>query len=190
MWVRRIQDDYGRFGLNHGYASSPLLFEDRLIVPVIHGMTTDEPSYVFAVNKLTGETLWHYQPEEVVSTRAKTISIYQDLILFSAPAPNGEPQPIIALDNFRTGPTLMKVPDASSEGVVLEVDFRHSSGLSGLLPRLDVAPYLRNMFVGVDDIQFQPALQSHLAVLGMHDEIAGPDRILNGLKQREETIRE
>jgi outer membrane protein assembly factor BamB len=58
VWTRHIQEDYGRFGLNHGYGSSPLLYRDYLIVPVLHGMKTDEPSYILALNKATGETIW------------------------------------------------------------------------------------------------------------------------------------
>ena len=58
LWRRDIQKDYGRFGLNHGYASSPLLHGDRLYLQVLHGMTTDDPSYVFAVNKADGKTIW------------------------------------------------------------------------------------------------------------------------------------
>jgi len=58
VWKRDVQADYGRFGLNHGYASTPLLHGDRLYVQVLHGMKTDDPSYVFAVNKDTGKTLW------------------------------------------------------------------------------------------------------------------------------------
>jgi len=58
VWQRDIQKDYGRFGLNHGYASTPLLYRDRLYVQVLHGMTTDEPSYVFAVDKSSGKTVW------------------------------------------------------------------------------------------------------------------------------------
>jgi outer membrane protein assembly factor BamB len=38
LWMREIQKDYGRFGLNWGYASSPLLYEDSLYVQVLHGM--------------------------------------------------------------------------------------------------------------------------------------------------------
>ena len=45
-------------GLLWGYASSPLLYKDRLILPVLHGMHTDWPSYVVAYNKLTGERIW------------------------------------------------------------------------------------------------------------------------------------
>ena len=58
VWKRDIQADYGRFGLNHGYASTPLLHDDRLYVQVLHGMHTTDPSYVFAVEKNTGQTVW------------------------------------------------------------------------------------------------------------------------------------
>src|SRR5204863_6962735 len=46
QWTRDIQHDYGRFGLNWGYASSPLLHEDALYVEVLHGMRTSDPSYL------------------------------------------------------------------------------------------------------------------------------------------------
>ena len=46
LWSRDIQKDYGAFGLNWGYASSPLLHGNALYVPVLHGMKTDDPSYV------------------------------------------------------------------------------------------------------------------------------------------------
>ena len=43
LWARDIQKDYGQFGLNWGYASSPLLLDDALYVQVLHGMKTDDP---------------------------------------------------------------------------------------------------------------------------------------------------
>ena len=58
VWSRNLQKDYGPFGLNHGYASSPRLHRGRLYLQVLHGMTTDAPSYVFAVDPRTGKTLW------------------------------------------------------------------------------------------------------------------------------------
>jgi outer membrane protein assembly factor BamB len=58
QWARDIQKDYGQFGLNWGYASSPLLFEDSLFVPVLHGMKTDDPSYLLRIDRKTGKTLW------------------------------------------------------------------------------------------------------------------------------------
>lgn len=61
LWSRDIQKDYGQFGLNWGYASSPLLFEESLYVQVLHGMKTDEPSYVLRIDKKTGKTLWRVE---------------------------------------------------------------------------------------------------------------------------------
>jgi outer membrane protein assembly factor BamB len=58
LWSRNIQRDYGEFGLNWGYASSPLLFEDSLYVQVLHGMKTDDPSYVLRINRKTGKDIW------------------------------------------------------------------------------------------------------------------------------------
>jgi outer membrane protein assembly factor BamB len=61
IWTRDIQADYGRFGLNWGYASSPLLQADALYVQVLHGMKTDDPSYVLKIDKMTGKTLWRVE---------------------------------------------------------------------------------------------------------------------------------
>jgi outer membrane protein assembly factor BamB len=58
LWTRDIQKDYGQFGLQWGYASSPLLHEDSLYVQVLHGMKTDDPSYVMRIDKKDGKTLW------------------------------------------------------------------------------------------------------------------------------------
>ncbi len=61
VWSRNIQDDYGRFGLNWGYASSPLLNDDALYVQVLHGMKTDDPSYVLKIDAMTGKTIWRVE---------------------------------------------------------------------------------------------------------------------------------
>jgi outer membrane protein assembly factor BamB len=61
IWMRDIQKDYGRFGLNWGYASSPLLHDDALFVQVLHGMKTDDPSYFLRIDKATGRTLWRVE---------------------------------------------------------------------------------------------------------------------------------
>ena len=61
LWARDIQKDYGRFGLNWGYANSPLLLEGDLIVPVLHGMKTDDPSYLLRIDGKTGKTEWRVE---------------------------------------------------------------------------------------------------------------------------------
>ena len=67
LWARNIPESYGAFGLNWGYASSPLLHGDALYVQVLHGMRTDDPSYVLRLNAATGETMWRVErPTEAV----------------------------------------------------------------------------------------------------------------------------
>jgi outer membrane protein assembly factor BamB len=61
IWARNLQTEYGKFGLNWGYASSPLLRDDALYVQVLHGMRTDDPSYILKIDKLTGKTLWRVE---------------------------------------------------------------------------------------------------------------------------------
>jgi len=66
-WTRDIQNDYGKFGLNWGYASSPLLHENFLFVQVIHGMRTKDPSYILKIDKKTGKTVWRVErPTEAI----------------------------------------------------------------------------------------------------------------------------
>jgi outer membrane protein assembly factor BamB len=67
-WSRDIQAEYGRFGLNWGYASSPLLHGDALYVQVLHGMKTDDPSYLLRIDKATGKTVWKVErPTDAIS---------------------------------------------------------------------------------------------------------------------------
>jgi len=56
LWARDVQKEYGPFGLQWGYGSSPLLFEGVLYVPVLHGMKTDDPSYLLGIDAATGKT--------------------------------------------------------------------------------------------------------------------------------------
>jgi len=61
LWERNIPESYGPFGLNWGYASSPLLHGDALYVQVLHGMRTNDPSYVLRIDRDTGETVWRVE---------------------------------------------------------------------------------------------------------------------------------
>ncbi|HUG44512.1 MAG TPA: PQQ-binding-like beta-propeller repeat protein, partial [Acidobacteriota bacterium] len=44
-----------------GYASSPLLYRNSLYVQVLHGMKTDDPSYILRIDKKTGRTIWRVE---------------------------------------------------------------------------------------------------------------------------------
>ena len=66
-WARDFQKDYGAFGLNWEYASSPLLVDGDLIVPVLHGMKTDDPSYLLRIDGASGKTEWKIErPTEAI----------------------------------------------------------------------------------------------------------------------------
>ncbi|MFQ5349792.1 MAG: PQQ-binding-like beta-propeller repeat protein, partial [Thermoanaerobaculia bacterium] len=58
QWRHDLQREYGKFGILHGYSSSPLLLDDRLVIQVLHGFFTDDPSYLVALDKLNGEPRW------------------------------------------------------------------------------------------------------------------------------------
>ena len=61
VWKEDLQEKYGKFGLGWGYGASPLLFDGKLIVPVLHGMNTDDPSYLVAFEAKTGKILWRVE---------------------------------------------------------------------------------------------------------------------------------
>ena len=58
IWLRDLQADYGEFGVQFGYASSPLLHEGTLYLQNLQGMYTDDPSYVLAIDAKSGKTIW------------------------------------------------------------------------------------------------------------------------------------
>ena len=61
LWHRDLWKDHGKFGLNHGYGSSPLLLSDGLVVQVLHGMHTDDPSYIVKFDLKSGKTIWRVE---------------------------------------------------------------------------------------------------------------------------------
>jgi outer membrane protein assembly factor BamB len=58
VWQANLQETYGSFGHQWGYGSSPLLYEGKLILQVLHGMHTDDPSYIVAFDAANGDVLW------------------------------------------------------------------------------------------------------------------------------------
>ncbi len=98
VWKRDIQADYGKFGLNHGYASTPLLDGNRLYVQVLHGMHTTDPSYVFAVEKSTGKTIWKVErPTDAKSESPDNYSTPQLVMV------GGKKQVVISGGDYATG---------------------------------------------------------------------------------------
>jgi outer membrane protein assembly factor BamB len=98
VWRRDLQADYGRFGLNWGFASSPLLHEGKLIIPVLHGMNTDDPSYVIALDSATGKTVWKVErPTDAVS---ESPDAYTTPALVTV---DGQPQIVVSGGDYVTG---------------------------------------------------------------------------------------
>ncbi|MEC7907266.1 MAG: PQQ-binding-like beta-propeller repeat protein [Verrucomicrobiota bacterium] len=58
LWQKDLQDLYGEFGLNWGFASSPLLYKGLLVFGVVRGQNTEAPGYVVAFDGATGEEIW------------------------------------------------------------------------------------------------------------------------------------
>lgn len=98
VWQTDLQKSYGKFGINWGYGASPLLFEGKLIVPVLHGMNTDDPSYLVAFDPATGKPLWKVE--------RPTDSPQEGPDAYTTPAPikvGGKMQIIVAGGDYVTG---------------------------------------------------------------------------------------
>ena len=98
IWKRNLQDDYGRFGLMWGYASSPLLHNGTLIIEVLHGYRTDDPSYIVAFNAATGEEVW--RQERPTDALAESPDAYTTPALLEH---NGVTQIVISGGDYVTG---------------------------------------------------------------------------------------
>jgi outer membrane protein assembly factor BamB len=61
LWKKDVQALYGKFGMQFGYASSPVLYGGSVILSVQHGWSTDDPSYMVAFDSLTGEVRWRVE---------------------------------------------------------------------------------------------------------------------------------
>ena len=98
IWKRNLQKEYGNFGLNWGYASSPLLYKGNLIIEVLHGNNTDDPSYVVALNGTTGKPLWRIE--------RPTDAVRESPDAYTTPAllvHRGKPQIVISGGDYVTG---------------------------------------------------------------------------------------
>ncbi len=70
LWARDLQKEYGPFGTNWGYGSSALLHEGVLYVPVLHGMKTDDPSYLVGIDAATGKNRFRVERPTTAHTES------------------------------------------------------------------------------------------------------------------------
>ena len=56
--------------MNWGYGSSPLLFEGLLYVQVLHGMKTDDPSYLVGLEAETGKVRFRVERPTTAHTES------------------------------------------------------------------------------------------------------------------------
>jgi len=54
LWQRNLVKEYGELKTNHGYGSSPKLFDGRIYVAFMH----QGPPYLLAVDAKTGNNFW------------------------------------------------------------------------------------------------------------------------------------
>jgi outer membrane protein assembly factor BamB len=93
LWERDLERDYGKFGLQFGYGSSPILDENKLYIQVLHGFHTDDPCYLLALDAATGKTVWkverptdaiHESPDSYSTGTIATIGGKKQLIVSGA----------------------------------------------------------------------------------------------------------
>ncbi len=60
VWSKDMQKDYGKFEIQFGLSSTPVLHGDNLYIQMIHGKWSSEPSRgtIVAVDKATGKEVW------------------------------------------------------------------------------------------------------------------------------------
>ena len=97
-WSLNLQEKYGQFGLGWGYASSPLLLKDKLIVQVLHGQNTDDPSYIVAFDAASGKQLW--KQERPTDAPAESPDAYTTPMVVQH---DGQTQIVISGGDYVTG---------------------------------------------------------------------------------------
>jgi outer membrane protein assembly factor BamB len=98
IWKFDLQQEYGVFGHNWGYGSSPLLHDSSLIVEVLHGMKTDDPSYIVSFNSATGKVQWRQERPTDAENESPDAYTTPVLIQFE-----GQTQIVISGGDYVTG---------------------------------------------------------------------------------------
>lgn len=98
VWTFDLEKQFGKIGTMFGYASSPLLVDGRLILSVIHGMRTEKPSYLLALDAATGKVEW--REERPTDAKHESKDAYTTPTLLNH---GGETQIVVLGANYVTG---------------------------------------------------------------------------------------
>ncbi|REJ68794.1 MAG: pyrrolo-quinoline quinone [Planctomycetota bacterium] len=62
VWAKDLQEEYGKFDIQFGMSSTPVLDGDRLFIQLIHGTWNKVPSeaHIVCLDKTTGKELWDH----------------------------------------------------------------------------------------------------------------------------------
>jgi hypothetical protein len=71
VWTRHLGKEYAPFNVSWGHSSSPLVYEDRLILVCYH----NDSSYLLALDKRTGKELWRTERGEGVTSYTTPVVI-------------------------------------------------------------------------------------------------------------------
>ena len=81
VWARNIEKEYGTFNYQWTYGSSPLLYEGKLFVQVLHrdvpphgpraAFARPAESYILAIDPMTGKELWRHVRPEAANAESK-----------------------------------------------------------------------------------------------------------------------
>ncbi|MCA9242651.1 MAG: PQQ-binding-like beta-propeller repeat protein [Phycisphaerales bacterium] len=108
LWRHDLQDMYGPIAPGWGYASSPLLFEDKVVVAVMQG---DGPSYVAAFKAVTGDLAWKVErvtdakrecPDAYTTPTISRVGDRTDLVISGADWVTGH-DPASGAERWRAG---------------------------------------------------------------------------------------
>jgi outer membrane protein assembly factor BamB len=86
LWRRELSREYGALGTKFGYSSSPLLYAERLFIPILRN--NGEPSLVVCLDPASGRTLW--------SRERRTTAVEESHDAYTTPCPfEGAAGPLI-----------------------------------------------------------------------------------------------
>lgn len=97
-WKFDIPKNYGKIGIQFGYGSSPILVDGKLIFQMLQGLFTDDPSYVFALDAVTGKPLWRV--DRWTDAESETPDAYTSPTVVTV---NGKKQIVVSGGAYVTG---------------------------------------------------------------------------------------